>query len=107
MKIGVNMSINVSKIDKARLFEGKQGKYLDVITFIDIDEVGKYGHNGMVVEGITKEEKDAGGQGTILGNAKVFWRDDGKPVAGKEQGGQQQAPAQPAPNTDYDDDIPF
>ena len=107
MKIGVNMSINVSKIDKARLFEGKQGKYLDVITFIDIDEVGQYGDNGMVVEGITKEEKDAGGQGTILGNSKVFWRDDGKPVAGKEQGGQQ-APAQQAPNGFEDStDVPF
>ena len=62
MKIGVNMSINVSKIDKARLFEGKQGKYLDVITFIDVDEVGQYGDNGMVVEGITKEEKTLEGK---------------------------------------------
>ena len=105
MKIGVNFSINVSKIDKAKLFEGKQGKYLDAVAFIDIDELGQYGDNGMVTEGISKEDKDAGLKGTILGNAKVFWRDDGKPVV--KEADQQQQQTQPTPANDFDQDIPF
>ena len=41
MKIGVNISIDVTNIDKEKLFEGKKGKYLDAVAFIDIDEADK------------------------------------------------------------------
>ena len=81
MKIGVRLKINVSKIDKALLFAGQKGKYLDATVFIDIDNVGQYGDNGMVVQDVKQGEQ----RGNILGNATVFWDD----VGGSNQ---QQAP---------------
>ncbi len=108
-KVGVRVKLDVSKIDKARLFRGQKGVYLDATCFIDLDEKGQYGDNGMVTQDVSKEEREAGTKGPILGNVTVFYRDD--------QGGQQQAPApqqnqQQAPNQggwggEPDDSIPF
>jgi hypothetical protein len=65
----ISLSINVSKIDKARLFQGKQGQYLDAILIeTPNSEYGDY----MIVESISKEERDAGNKGTIIGNAKIL-----------------------------------
>ena len=101
MKIGVNVSINVKDIEKARLVQHANGKtYLNMSTFIDIDNKGQYGDNGMITQDVSKEEKDGGVKGPILGNVKVFWRDDGQ-----QQAPQQQAPQQPLDN--FDDSIPF
>lgn len=75
MKIGVSLKIDVTKIEKARLFEGKQGKYLDAIAFIDIDTKDQYGNNGMITQAVSKDEKAAGVKGPILGNARVFFTD--------------------------------
>lgn len=75
MKIGVEIKINVNKIDKTRLFEGKNGKYLTVTGFIDIDQKDEYGNNGMITQSVPKEEREQGVRGAILGNSKVFWSD--------------------------------
>jgi len=65
----INVSIDVTKIDKKRLFVGKKGTYLSVTLIpTPTSEYGDY----MVIEDITKVEREAGGKGTILGNAKVF-----------------------------------
>jgi len=92
-KIGVALKIDVSKIDKARLFKGQKGTYLDATVFVDLGEADKYGNHGMITQDVTKEEKDAGQKGPILGNCKVFWRDDGQ--------------AAPAADVDDDDSVPF
>ena len=75
-KIGMNISIDVTKIDKAHLIEGKKGKYLNLTAFINLDEEDQYGNNGMVTQGLTKEARDAGEKGAILGNGKIFWREE-------------------------------
>ena len=105
MKYGVSIKINVSKIDKARLFDGKQGKYLDATVFIDVDNEDQYGNNGMVTQDVTKEERDQGVKGNILGNVKVFYRDAGQAQPNLHNQGMNQA----APPADggFDDDIPF
>jgi len=97
-KIGVSLKIDVSKIEKARLFKGSKGTYLDATAFIDLDELDQYGNSGMITQDVTKAEKDAGTKGAILGNAKVFWRD----------GGQSHRPSsQPQPDAFDDSDVPF
>jgi hypothetical protein len=73
MKIGVNLNINVQKIDKARLYSGKKGKYLSLVTFIDTENTGQYGDHGTVSQG---KKKDEDVKMPIIGNAKIFWRDD-------------------------------
>ena len=91
MKIGVRVKMNVSQIDKARLFKGTKGVYLDATVFIDVDQKDQYDNNGMITQDITKEEKEQGVQGNILGNVQVFWSDIPSPI-GQSQG--QQAPRQ-------------
>ena len=77
-KIGVSLKINVSQIDKMRLFAGQKGKYLDATVFIDIDQLDQYGNSGMITQDVKKEEKQQGVKGNILGNCKVFWNDGGQ-----------------------------
>ena len=103
-KVGVRLKIDVTKIEKARLFKGQKGTYLDATCFIDLDEKGQYGDNGMVTQDVTKEEREAGTKGPILGNVTVFYRDD-QPA----QQAPQQQPAQQQPGGMMDDssDIPF
>jgi hypothetical protein len=109
MKVGVKLKINVSMIEKARLFAGKKGKYLDATVFIDVDNKDQYENNGMITQDVSKEEKDSGVKGPILGNVQVFWRDDNNaPQQANQQAMQQQAPQTiPAGDDKFDDDIPF
>ncbi len=77
-KYGVSLKIDVSKIDKARLFKGEKGVYLDATVFIDEGEADQYGNNGMITQDVTKEEREQKVQGNILGNCKVFWKDESR-----------------------------
>ena len=67
----ISLSIDVSKIDAKRLYKGKKGHYLSATLFLK-EETDQYGNNGFIVESITKEEREAGQKGTILGNAKFM-----------------------------------
>ena len=107
MKIGMEVRIDVSKIDKARLYKGEKGTYLTMTAFVDPINADQYGNNGMVTH--KKEQNEQ--QAPILGNTKVFWSEE-LPVA--QQGGfQQQTPQQQGQqqsvggNTPMDDEIPF
>ena len=104
MKIGVSLKIDVTKIEKARLVKGVKGVYLDCTAFIDTDIADQYGNNGMITQSVSKEEREQGVKGPILGNSKVFYQD----VA---QHATQQAPQQGQQNQGggggFDDDIPF
>ncbi len=133
--IGVRVKIDVSKIDKNRLFKGAKGTYLDATVFIVIDQKDQYENNGMITQDVTKEERERGVKGPILGNVQVFWQGETiqqgqqqnyqsqpNPKQQPQQSQQQQAPQQsyqnqPNPkqqqqpagdfNNSFDDDIPF
>lgn len=105
-KIGVSLKINVSKIDKARLFKGEKGSYLDATVFIDLDELGQYGDSGMITQDVSKEEKEQKVQGNILGNCKLFWKENGQAPQPRQEASQA-PPQQQAPNDFIDDDLPF
>lgn len=94
MATNISVKIDVKKIDKAKLFVGEKGTYLDA-TIIMRDEPDQYGNCGMIVQNITKEEREAGVKGAILGN--VRWIQ--KPVSANPGG--EQGPAEPI------DDLPF
>jgi hypothetical protein len=117
-KIGVELKIDVTKINKQLLFSGAKGTYLDATVFIDIDEKDQYDNNGMITQKVPKD--GVKNSGAILGNCKVFWNDGQSqaPQAQQQpQQYQQQAPPQnqpsgvhqQAPNIPdgFDDDIPF
>lgn len=105
MKIGINLKIDVSKIDKNRLFKGQKGTYLDATTFVDLDQLDEYGNNGFIAQQVSEDERKQGVKGEILGNSTVFWRGEGQ--ARPQQAQPQQAPSQATPADDFDDDIPF
>lgn len=114
-KVGVSLKIDVSKIEKNRLYKGQKGTYLDATVFIDLDELDQYGNSGMITQNVSKEERQNNVRGAILGNAKVFYKDDSQPqqMPTQHQREQQQQPqinqqhGYTEPPMDFDDDIPF
>ena len=84
-KIGVSVSLDVTKIDKARLKEvtkkdGSVAKYLNLTTFINPTEEDQYGNHGFIAQSQTKEEREAGKERPpILGNVKVIYTEGGQP----------------------------
>ena len=95
----VNVSIDVTKIDKSRLFEGKKGTYLDCDIWIN-DEADDYGNTVSVNMRQTKEERENKERKIYIGNGKkVFGWDDEPAPAPK--------PAPAAAPADNNDDVPF
>jgi len=76
MKVGLNLSIDVSKIVKDRLYKGAKGTYLNLTTFVDLDKKDQYDNNGFISQSVTKEERSNGVQTPILGNVRVMYKDD-------------------------------
>lgn len=81
MKVGISVRIDVTKIDKSRLYKGAKGTYLDLTTFVDTDQQDQYENNGFISQSLTKEEREAKAQTPILGNVKVFYTDGAAPQA--------------------------
>jgi len=75
MKVGLSVRIDVTKIEKKRLYKGSKGTYLDLTTFVDTDEVDQYENNGFISQSVDKEEREQGVKTPILGNVKVFYTD--------------------------------
>lgn len=71
--VGISVRIDVNKIDKDRLYKGEKGTYLDLTTFVNLDEKDQYGNNGFVSQSVTKEERAANFKTPILGNVQVFY----------------------------------
>ncbi len=114
-KLGISLKIDVTKIDKARLFAAQSGaKYIDLTTFIDTDNEGQYGDHGFIAHSQTKQERENKTNTVIVGNSKVFWSDLNQQPQQQQQQQmqtqaqqQQSAPQYNEPPMDFDDDIPF
>jgi hypothetical protein len=96
------LKIDVTKIDKSALFTGSKGTYLDITLLDNRDGTDQYGNDGMIVQDIGKERREAGDKGAILGN----WKWIGQPAPN------QQAKPSPAKDDgwakeDAEDEIPF
>lgn len=75
----LNLSIDLSKVDKSKLVDGK---YLNTQIFIN-DET-KYGNNVSMAYSQTKDERDAKTPKQYIANGKVVWTDNVIKVAVKE-----------------------
>ena len=95
-------SIDLTKIPKDKIYEGKKGKYLPITITVN-DEVDQFGNQGPVVVQQTKEERDAKTEKVYLGNVKVVWT-NGTNV---EVAPRQDQPAQAAQAAAPVDDLPF
>ncbi len=63
----IKLSINTKKIDESALFPGQKGKYLNIVLFERRDD---FGNDGFAVQEPSKEQREAGTRGPIVGN----WR---------------------------------
>jgi hypothetical protein len=92
----ISLSIDVTKIDKSKLVDGK---YLNTQIFIN-DET-KFTNNVSMCYSQSKEERDSKTKKEYFANGKVVWTDSVIKVADKED--------KPAPETKQAvvDDLPF
>ena len=94
------MNINVSRVDKSALYDGKNGKYLSLTLHEKKDGVDKFGNHGFVSQDIGKERRMKGEKGPILGSYKH--------VGGyTKQAGGNATSADKFTDEDPNDDIPF
>lgn len=68
----LNVSIDVSKIDKSKLIKGKKGTYLNLTVAVN-DEKDNYDNDCSAWQSQTKEEREAGNLKNYLGNGRVIW----------------------------------
>ncbi len=93
--------IDVTKIDKERLFKATKATYLDIVLLPS--QNSKYGDDFMIVQQVSKEERLAGKRGAILGNAKFL---GAKPQGQNNQPHTSSVP--PSASSDGEDsDVPF
>ena len=105
MKQTIDISLDVSKIDKTALYESpKTGKKYLNLTVLIREEKDEYQNDGFIVQKISQERKAAGEKGPILGNAKIM--DWGAPKKNQHGEAKSNGYAPQAQEDDFDD-VPF
>ena len=94
----IQMSIDVTKIDKSKL---KDGKYLNVS--ISVNDETKYDNNVSMCYNQSKEEREAGAKKVYFANGRVIWTDSVIKVAEKAIQNDIPSGNETLPNTD----LPF
>lgn len=82
MKI-LNVSINLSKIDKSKIINGKKGKYANLTIYVD-DEKDQYGNDVTAIQSQDKEEREVKKDKIYLGNGRVVFTKTGETPETKE-----------------------
>ncbi len=103
MKIGVNLKIDVTKLDKSRFFKGAKGTYADLSVYLDTDQADEYGNNGSIQIAATKEEREAKQKMPYVGSARIYFQSGESKQEKPAKAAQQVKTAEP----DFDDEIPF
>lgn len=91
--------IDVTKLDKSHFFKGQKGIYTDLMLIPNKDSGDQYGNDGFVSQGVSKEARDKGEKGKIVGNYKKIHRPEApqaKPAAKAK-----------VPHEPDQDDVPF
>ena len=96
MQEAIKITIDVTKIDKSALYEGKKGKYLSLVVWPNKEGEDQYGNIATVKQDMGAERK--GEQTPIIGNAKPLRKRQDAP-----------APKPQSLKADYDDadEVPF
>ena len=100
----IKIKIDVTKIDKAALYHGEKAIYLDAVAWPNKNGVGKFKDTHYLAQELSRERRDAGEKGAIIGNMTVpdeeQPRQETRPV-------RQQKMDQAFPPEVEEDDIPF
>ena len=104
----INASINLNEIPKDKIINGAKGKYLP-ITIVLNDDFDKFGNQGPITVGQSKEERESKAPKVYLGNVKVLWTNGDNVGVAPKEGGQStgNSGARPVKQTVVVDDLPF
>jgi hypothetical protein len=98
--------IDVTKMDKEKFFKGSKGTYCDIVLIPTPNN--QYGDDYMICQSVSKEEREAGQRGAILGNAKMLVSESGRPKdTYAEQKQVEEAHVGAQPSFDDSDSLPF
>ena len=100
----LNTSINLSKIPKEEIIDGKKGKYIPVTITIN-DDIDQFGQQGSVIVRQSKEQRENKEAKVYLGNINVVWT-NGQNVEPAPRDNMQPEPAATKPEP-VADDLPF
>ncbi len=98
----LGVSLDVKKITKERLYEGKKGTYLKLTISLN-DEIDQFGNNVSVWEEQSKEEREGKVERVFLGNGRIIYDSEG--FKQPQQNQQPQTPSAPFEN--QSDELPF
>ena len=100
MSARLEFRLDLSKLDKTKIVQGKKGSYYPVNVWIN-DAVDQFGYNVSVQTKLTKEQVDAGEKTSYIGNGHVRNSDGNILVVPYERNDAQQAPQPVAQEEDF------
>jgi len=71
----INFSVNLNKVDKSKIVEGKKGKYLPLTVFVQ-DEKDKNDNNVAVIQSQTEQERKNKTAKNYVANGKVVFQSE-------------------------------
>jgi hypothetical protein len=99
----INLSIDLTKIDKSKINNHPNGSKYYSITVELKDEADAFGNNVSAWNAQTKEERAAKANRQFIGNGKVIWENTPSQTAQPSVSYQ----AKPITNSPSDDGLPF
>lgn len=99
----ISIRITREKVAKEHCYQGNKGTYLDMVLFDNREGKDQYGNDGFVVQSVSKEARQQGVKGPIIGNWKRVGEDAPKPKAAAPAPTATPSATQP----EDDDDTPF
>ena len=102
----IKLKIDVTKIDKSRLFVGAKGTYLDLVVY-ENDRPDEYGNDYSVKQDCTREDRDAGVKMPYIGNGKNIGQKRQQAQPARTTRNIPRAQPQVEDNLEDQDSIPF
>ena len=96
----ISVSIDVSKIDKSKLIQGKKGVYLNLTISVN-DEKNQYDNDVSVWQSQEKDEREKKENKNYLGSGRVIWSGENAQTNEQKQETKQET------NQPLLDDLPF
>ena len=100
----IKFKLDVTKISKAHLYKGAKGTYLDCVAWPNKTGADQYGMTHYVVQELSREAREAGERGAIIGNLALPEQEQHRSTAPAPN---QPAKEGPLDDSFEDDTIPF
>lgn len=68
----IKLNINLDKVPDTAHFKGKKGTYLGLVLIENKEGTDQYGNDGFAKIDVSKEDREAGVSGPIVGNWKFL-----------------------------------